>query len=286
MKPDIELIQEALGEPVVGWAPAHERGHTDARRWRVRTSSGPRFVKEAGHGGALEMLRRETLVYRHVEGPFMAGFAGFADAGDRACLAIELLDRARWPPPYPDDTRPLFVALEQIAESTPPPGLPRRDAPLPRWERVGADPEPFLALGLCSSEWLEHSLDDLIAAKARAVVTGDDLIHNDVYSGNLCFDGERAIVVDWGAACRGKRRLDVAFARLGIRVAGGRVPRVDLPDEDALVAWIAGGHALGVTAPLPDWADPGSTLRDELAGDLAVALPWLADALGLPPPLP
>jgi aminoglycoside phosphotransferase (APT) family kinase protein len=283
MKPDLELLREALGEPVVGWAPAHERGYTKTRRWRVRTASGPRFVKEARDEAALEMLRREAVVYHDVSGPFMAGFEGFADAGDHACLALELLDRSYWPPPYPDDTSPLFAALEQLAATRTPAGLPERTTPASRWEQVAADPGPLLALGVCSDEWLEQSLDALTAAESRAAVSGDDLLHNDVYSGNVCFDGQQAILFDWGAAARGNRHLDTAFALVSVRVEGGRAPPVDLPGEAELMAWIAGGFAVGATSPLPDWAPPGSTLRADQVGDLVGALRCAAEALGLPP---
>ena len=283
MEPDLELLREALGEPVVGWAPAHERGYTQTRRWRVRTASGPRFVKEAWNEGALAMLRREALVYVSVTGPFMAGFEGFADAGDHACMAIELLDRACWPPPYPDDTRSLFDAIDQIAETVPPVGLPPRPERPPLWERIGADPGPFLGLGLCSNEWLERSLDGLIAAERQAVVVGDDLVHNDIWSGNVCFDGGRAILIDWGCAARGNRRLDTAFASLSIRVEGGRRPDVALPDEGPYAAWLAGHNAIEATTGPPDWAEPGSTLRADQVGDLAVALRWAVEVIDLPP---
>ena len=200
MEPDLELLREALGEPVVGWAPAHERGYTRTRRWRVRTASGPRFVKEAWEEGPLAMLRREALVYGNVTGPFMPGFEDFADAGDHACLALELLDRASWPPPYPEDTTPLFTSIEQIGATTPPAGLPSRSTSSSRWEQIAADPTLFLALGLCSQDWLRSGLADLIAAEPRAVIAGDDLLHNDVYSGNVCFDSDRAILFAGGFA--------------------------------------------------------------------------------------
>ena len=76
---------------------------------------------------------------------------------------------------------------------------PRRS----RWERVAADPEPLLGLGLCSRDWLAESIDTLIRAESQATFEGDDLVHNDIYSGNVGFRGSGAVLVDWGVAVRG-----------------------------------------------------------------------------------
>ena len=70
------------------------------------------------------MLRREALVYEHVRGPFLPAYVGFAEAGGRAVLAIELLEDAHWPPPYPADVSPLFHALEGVAAEPLPPHFP------------------------------------------------------------------------------------------------------------------------------------------------------------------
>lgn len=152
-----------------------------------------------------------------------------------------------------------------------------------RWERVAADPEPFLALGLCTREWLEGALDSLAAAEAQATFEGDELVHNDVYSGNVCFTHGNAVLVDWGAAVRGSRWIDLAFAVLSIRVEGGELPVLEFPSEGAFSAALAGHLAVEAHAPLPEWAEPGSTLREDMAGDLAHALSWAAERLDLPP---
>jgi hypothetical protein len=152
-----------------------------------RHSGGRIFVKQAADDGSLEMLRRETLVYSEVSGPFLPSFVGFAEAEDRAVLAIEYLADARWPPPYPDDVSPLFVALESVSASAPPSQLPTHGKRSSRWERVAEDPEPLLSLGVCLQEWLDVSLASLVAAEADAEFRGGELVHNDIYSGNVCF---------------------------------------------------------------------------------------------------
>jgi Phosphotransferase enzyme family len=283
MRPDPDLVHEALGTTPVAWRRVDTGGYTRSRAWRVDTPDGCLFVKEAEDEGSLSMLRREATVYHHVTGSFLPTFAGFADHGGRALLAIELLEDVHWPPPYPADTMPLFAALEQVAAAAVPAELPARGPRRSRWAQVAADPEPLLGLGLCSRAWLDRSLGTLIAAEATAVFEGDELVHNDVYSGNVGFVPGGAILVDWGAAVRGSRWIDVAFALLSVRVEGGSVPAVDFPGEAAFAAALAGHFAVEAPAPLPEWAEPGSTLREDMAGDLAHALRWAAEGLELPP---
>jgi hypothetical protein len=278
---DLELLAEALGEEPHTWEPVNTGGYTQSRAWRVATRDGAAFVKQAEEAGSLHMLRREAVVYHDVSGPFLPSFLGFADSGGRALLAVEYLDGARWPPPYPRDTTPLFDALALVADTPPPAALPAHGVPASRWERVAADPEPFLGLELCSRAWLDAAIPALVAAEAQADFRGDALVHNDVYSANVAFTSSGAVLVDWGAAVRGSPWIDVALAALSIRVEGGTPPETP-PDVTPFAAAFAGHFAVEAPAPLPDWAEPGSTLREDMAGDLAHALEWCVELLDLP----
>ena len=271
-----------MGEAALAWEPLDTGGYTRSRAWRVETGAGPAFVKQADDEDSLHMLRRESAVYRGVAGSFLPSFVGFADSGTRAVLAVELLEGASWPPPYPEDVRPLFEALELVATATPPPELPAHGPWKSRWERIATDPEPFLGLGLRSREWLEDCVGTLLAAEAEAVFEGDELVHNDVYSGNVAFASRGAVLVDWGAAIRGSRWIDVAFALLSLRAEGATAPLVDFPSEGAFAAALAGHLAAEAPAPLPAWAEPGSTLRQDMVTDLTHALDWVTDLLDLP----
>jgi hypothetical protein len=280
--PDLELLRAAVGERVLAWQRLDTGGYTRSHAWRVETGDGLVFVKQADDEGSLHMLRRERAVYRGVAGSFLPNFVGYADSDDQGLLAIELLEDASWPPPYPDDVGPLFDALELVAAALPPPELPAYGPWRSRWERLADDPEPFLGLGLRSREWLETGIDMLIEAEARADFEGDELVHNDVYSGNVGFTRRGAVLVDWGAAMRGSRWIDVAFALLSVRAEGGTVPGVDFPFEGHFAAALAGHLAMEAPAPLPAWAKPGSTLRQDMASDLAHALDWVGELLDLP----
>lgn len=282
MRPDPELVGEALGHEPTAWTPVQAGGYTRSHAWRADTSDGPVFVKQAEERGSLDMLRCEGVVYRGVSGSFLPQFVGFADSGERALLAIELLEGAQWPPPYPDDVTPLLDALGAVAATRPPDELQPYGAWSPRWERVAADPAAFLGLSLCSPDWLEASLAALIAAEREADFDGTCLVHNDVYSANVAFARGGALLVDWGVARCGSPLVDAAQALLSIRVEGGKPPPSPAGVEP-FVAAFAGGLAVEAPAPLPDWAAPGATLREDMKGDLAVALNWLVELLDLPP---
>lgn len=283
MTPDLELLAEAIGHEPRSWEPMSTGGYTRSRAFRVVTKDGLVFAKESEDAGSLHMLRREATGYRGVRGPFLPELVGFADSGERALLAIEPLQDAHWPPPYPDDVGPLFDALDLVAAATPPPELPVQGPWRSRWERVAADPEPFLGLGLCSRQWLDGCIGHLIEAESRAAFQGDELVHNDIYSGNVGFASHGAVLVDWGGAVHGSRWIDTVLALLSVRVEGGAPPRVEVPGGAALAVAFAGHFAVEARAPLPDWAEPGSTLREDMSGDLAHALRWVAELLELPP---
>ncbi|MEX2211208.1 MAG: hypothetical protein WD689_05535 [Gaiellaceae bacterium] len=271
--------------PAESWEPV-TGGYTRASRFRARFADGSSaFVKAADDDLVLRMLRREITVYESVAGGFLPRVLEAADEGSRAYLVLEDLGEAHWPPPYPPDTRPLLAALEEVAAAPPPPPLPRlREPERGAWAAVAEDPEPLLRLGVCSRDWLEAAVEQLAVAEASVPYAGEELVHYDVWSGNLCFAERGVVLVDWSEARIGNGRLDVALALLSIRAEGGRPPELETPDEAGLAAYAAGVAASGATAPLPDWAAHDATLREDQRGDLVHALRWAAGTLGISPP--
>ena len=140
-------------------------------------------------------------------------------------LVLEDLSDAHWPPPYPADTSALFDTLQELGRVEAPSELQALedwdDGSSSRWQRVADDPAAFLHLGVCSAEWLDRNVGALIAAERRVDLRGSSLVHNDVYSGNVCFVGSRAVLIDWATAARGNPDLDVAFAIVSVLVEGG-----------------------------------------------------------------
>ncbi|MDQ1322968.1 MAG: hypothetical protein QG587_302 [Chloroflexota bacterium] len=283
-EPVIAALTALLGEAPRSWEP-RAGGHTLAGKARATLSSGSSvFVKWAlGPGSAA--LRDEIRVLSTVRGSFLPLVVAWSL--DPAILVLEDLSSARWPPPYPADCAPLWEALEAKAGVKPPPGLPcLEDWPdsRNRWRRVLEDPEPFLALGVATDRWLASAADDLIAAEDSVRLAGTQLVHNDLFSANVVFSGDRALFVDWATAAVGNAELDAAAAILSLRVDGGPTDHPPLYNEPGFAAMLAGHNALEAPAPLPAWAKPDSTMRSEQLGDLRHALAWASEELGLPVP--
>lgn len=277
----VVAAQQALGGYTPGW-----RGVVtldDGRRVFVKTAAGL-------DGGP---IRREANVLaalgaqgHHDVGP---RFLEFVD-GENPLLVLEDLSGAYWPPPYPADTDPFFATLSrlgQIEGGAELVGLENwAEGQASRWALVAENPTVFLKLGVCGPDWLDRNVASLIDAERRIDLRGSSLVHNDVHSGNVCFVGDHAVLLDWAAAARGNPDLDIAFAIVSVLVEGGRLPaRQLLADEGAWAARLAGHNAVEASSPLPDWAEPDSTLREVQLLDLRVALPWAARAIGLEPPV-
>ena len=277
-------LSALLGEAPRSWE-TRAGGHTLVGKARATLSSGSSvFVKWAlGPGSAA--LRDEIRVLSAVRGSFLPLVVAWSL--DPTILVLEDLSSARWPPPYPADCGPLWEALEAKRSVAPPPDLPRlEDWPgsRDRWRRVLEEPEAFLRLGIVTDLWLASAADALIAAEDGVRLAGTQLVHNDLFSANVVFSADRAILVDWGTAAVGNAELDAAAAILSLRVEGGPMIHPPLENESGFAAMLAGHNALEATAPLPAWAHPDSTMRSEQLGDLRHALAWAAERVGLPAP--
>lgn len=147
-----------------------------------------------------------------------------------------------------------------------------------RWRVVEQHPEPFLATGIRPRRWLEQALPTLIAAADAVPADGDDLLHLDVRSDNLCFHQEAAILVDWNWCSTGNADLDVAAWLPSLAVEGGPQPWEVLPGAAEYAAFMAGVWAAVVGLPPPTTAP---TVRALQRSQLEVALTWCERELGL-----
>lgn len=283
----VERVAGILGARPVAWEPV-AGGYTAAGRWVVRGENGrAAFVKVATNPNTTEWLRAELRIYSQLAAPFLPAVLGW-DAAEPPLLVLEDLSRAFWPPPWsPTRTEAVLATLAQVAATPAPPGLPEMVAAreeLSGWARVAEDTAPFLALGACSTGWLEAALPALLRAEDGAVLVGETLAHFDVRSDNICFvadgkGGERAVLVDWNWACRGNHRLDIAAWLPSLRAEGGPAPETILSGEPELAALVSGYFAS--KAGLPGAA---ARLRALQLRQLRAALPWAALELDLPPP--
>ncbi|MBA3552762.1 MAG: phosphotransferase [Actinobacteria bacterium] len=290
----VERVRRIAGARPVSWAPV-AGGYSPAERWRVAFDDGTSaFAKVGTNESTAEFLRVEHNVYANLTGSFLAAFLGWDDdaGGERPILLLEDLSGADWPPPWSAERiERVQEALAGVGASEPPPGLPSLESlreELSGWARVAADPRPFLTLGLCTSAWLDTALKVLVEAEAAAELGGEQLLHLDVRSDNVCFAGGRTILVDWNWACVGNATLDIAGWLPSLEAEGGPQPEEILPGEPSLAAIISGYFASHAGLP------PGASgIRDLSAAErvrgvqlnqLRSALPWAARALSLPMP--
>jgi hypothetical protein len=280
------VARAAAAEPV-RWQPVASRGYGRVTaHWRVAFADGrTAFVKHALTDDAAAWLRKERLLYESLRGPFMPAYLGAHSDAETTLLVLEDLSGAEWPPPWsPARIDAVLASLDALRQARPPDGIEALEAmreSVVGWGRIAADPEPLLATALCSRAWLDDALPALIRAGEEAPLGGDDLLHFDVRSDNLCFVDDRALFVDWNLACTGNGRFDVAFWLPSLTLEGGPEPWEVLPDAGPLAAAVAGFFAARAGLPRA----PGApTVRAFQRAQAEVALPWAARELGLEPP--
>jgi len=238
------------------------------------------FIKAATDDTTAAWLRQEQRVYGQLEAPFVARRLAFID-GPRPVMVLEDLSGACWPPPWrKGQVAAVRRAMAEVAACKVE-GLPSVDPAEfeEGWQRVAAAPDPFLSLRLVSPGWLRAALPTLIAAERSADVSGDALLHNDLRSDNLCFAGERVVLVDWNFASVGNPALDVAFWAPSLSAEGGARPEEVLPDAPEFSALVSGYFAARAgLPPIPS----APRVRHIQQVQLRAALPWVIRALGLP----
>jgi len=211
-------IASALGKEPVAWRTPHT-GLSPARRHAVRFADGSSaFVKAAVDARTAGWLRTEHAILASVEASFVPRVVAWLDDASWPALVTEDLSAAYWPADrFPVVWQPgqidlLLATLCRVGELAPPVPLPDAAAGFaPQWPLIAGERDDVVALGLCSHGWLDRVLDALCDAEARVPLAGDSLVHDDVRSDNLCFLGERVVLVDWGGALRGNREHDLAW---------------------------------------------------------------------------
>jgi hypothetical protein len=278
-------VAELLGAEVVSLRRVQTQGYAAAFHAIAGLDDGRTvFVKAGAEEVTSGFLREEIAFYRAVQAPFLPVFHG-ADDRDPPLLVLEDLNGCFIAPPWTDDKITAVVALLDELRSTPPPpelGSAERYRAewADRWDKVAADPEPFLALGLCSRRWLNEALPALTAAAKAAPLGGDVLVHIDIRSDNLAFVDGRAKLVDWNFASAGDPKLDLACWLPSLHAEGGPPPEALMPEGGAeLAALLAGVWAAVAGLPPPPTAP---SVRAVQIAQLRVALTWAARELGLP----
>jgi hypothetical protein len=259
------------------------RGYTPALRCVLTLDDASTvFLKMPGSAATLARLRVEHASYRDIACPFMPRLLGWDDDGAAPMLLLEDLSAATWPPPWTSARiDAVLEVLDTLRRCRPAPPRSIADAfDPPDWPQLVESPDEFLALGLCTRSWLDAVATSLVDAAAAAELDGDDTLHFDVRSDNLCFVGDRAILCDWDLVRRGNGSIDVAFWLPSLAAEGGPAPDTILERSPELAALISGFFARRAGAPI---LVDAPRVREVQQQQLRPALQWAVRALGLPP---
>ncbi len=278
-----QRIADLMHARPAGFRPA-SGGYTAALRGSLTFANGKSaFLKSAVSEQTAEWLRAENAVYVHLSAcgaDFLPEVLAWDDDGTQPLLLLEDLSDAHWPPPWePAQAERVAETLSRLRRVPPMPGMASLETyrdDFCGWHKVAADPAPFLSVGLCTDAWLDAALPSLQAAEAAVRLDGNDFLHLDVRSDNLCFLADRAILVDWNWACTGNGLVDLAAWLPSLHAEGGPPPETFLPDAPEIAAALNGFWA--AQAGLPD-RDP--RMRRLNLFQLGTALPWAARAVGL-----
>ncbi|MFI7080175.1 aminoglycoside phosphotransferase family protein [Micromonospora sp. NPDC049903] len=282
---EAERIAHATGQRVVD-AVRVRRGYSNNRRWLARLDDGRTvFVKHADDEPGAIWLRREHAVYRQLHAPFMPELLGWYDDGELPVLVLEDLSDSTWPPPWsPEQLRAVRDTLGDLA------ARPAIDGLVPAshtqygqggWPEIARDPAQFLALRVCSPQWLDKCLPTILDAADFTGMDGDSVTHLDVRSDNLCFRGSQPVLFDWNHAALGNPQFDLAFWLPSLTLEGGPQPAEVLTEPDPRVVTLVTGF-FASRAGLP-FLPKLPLVREFQLRQLQVALPWMTAVLGLPP---
>lgn len=278
----VERVRILMGGRLPTYWTRAERGYTAAARWSVTFSDGSSvFVKAATTDPTAEWLRVEHDFYSSVHRDYLPQFLGWDDDGTNPILVLEDLSQGYWPPPWSGiQIDGVLEMLADVRATAAPSGIKPIEQ-MDGWDIVAEHPTPFLKLGITSELWLNRALPILLAASEKAELEGDELVHLDVRSDNVCFQGDRTLLVDWNTAGLANGKFDVAFWLPSLHAEGGPKPEDILPDEPELAAVVSGFFAAGAGLPIiPD----APRVRVVQLQQLRSALPWVSRRLGLPSP--
>lgn len=257
------------------------RGFTSAIRAHVlRDDGSAAFIKAGVDEETSGWLRDEIAMYQALQGaPFMPELLDtWDDEHGHPVMLIEDLSGAHWPGESwsPQDIEHVLKGLAKVA-SWPVPAhalsMSAHPADYQGWGEVARDPTPFLNLGLTDASTLNRLLPDLLAAHEALDLDGQELVHLDVRSDNMCLvPGRGLVLVDWNWARRGVGRFDVGFWLPSLRLEGGPEPWEVLKGEPLIASSVSGYFCS--KAGLPAWPG-GQAVRAFQLAQARVAWRWV-----------
>lgn len=275
---------EKILEGKISRTKSIQGGYTLANRFIVELKNGQRFfIKQATDNDTAAWLRSEHLIYSNLHENYLPRLIAWEDSQAYPILILEDLSEAEWKYVWDSEKiKSVLFTLEKVRKTIPPQGLPSLESQrnnFAGWKILAQDPQPFLSLGLASSKWLQAALPILIDADETAPLAGNELVHVDIRSDNICFQDNRAILIDWNWACLGNGAFDIVGWLPSLYTEGGKPPDIKIEDAGKLSALVSGFWAARAGLPPPH---PGSNLREVQKNQLAISLAWTIKELGLP----
>lgn len=224
-------------------------GYTGATKVRLQLSDGQWvFAKIACEDQSRMWLKREQEVYLGLgTRDFLPRFISFSSDSRLSVLLLEDLSQASWPPPWREgDVERVLEAIGQVHVQKPPVNTKRSKWEMRRpffWRKIQSSKQRFLALGCCSAAWFENNLSHLEALEASVVFEGDQFVHLDIRSDNLCFVGASVKIIDWNWSSIGNGKGDIAGWLPGLALESSVLPESILSGAGDWASLLAGFYA-------------------------------------------
>ncbi|MFC5825059.1 aminoglycoside phosphotransferase family protein [Nonomuraea insulae] len=200
-------IERLLGSKVIG-ATSQPGGFSEGVAARLRLADGKRaFVKVASSPAVAPFHRREIEISRRLPSRVPAPrLLDAYDDGQWVALIFEEIDGGLPAQPWRRDEldRVLATTVDVARALTPSPIEATTLAP----PRLGGWHE-LAGAGDWLPPWVAGHLDDLIALESQAALTGETLLHGDLYPFNIMLTSDRVLVIDWPHAWVGPAYCDV-----------------------------------------------------------------------------
>lgn len=278
----VETVSDVIGSPD-SWTP-RTGGFSSAGIWKVHVGSERHFVKVATTEDTATFLRDEAWVLAEVDANCMPEVVAFIDAEPMPILVLEDLSHGEWPPPWTaeqiDKTFDTLASLRSTGASSLD-AANRHVTAEDHWAVIADNLDAAAALGIASHDWLSEAIPVLADAAGNAVLSGDDVVHMDVRSDNLCF-ADRTVLVDWNWTSAGNGEVDVVAWLPTLHLEGGPPPwelATGLTDIAAALAGFFLDHATKPRNP-----EVREDIRSFQRDQGQVLLEWVARDLDMPLP--
>ena len=245
------------------------------------------FVKAATDAETTQWLKTEYKILSSLNIDFIPKIIKWIETpSNYPILIMEDLSEAYWPAnkngvKWRKKHIPILIEkIKEISNINSIPVLPHlKNKNYSVWESIAVNPENFLKLKCCSKNWLQENIEYLIRAEKSSDITGENFIHGDIRSDNICFLGSEPKFVDWSNSCIGNKNFDLINFLPTLYLEGGPNPYENLSDAGNEVISLCGSHIERLkNKNLPYW------LKNVFRKLIIIELEWSAKSIGIDKP--